>query len=83
LLLGGDPTDAPDVTYRLWDNALRAPGVRGLIVGRALLYPPDGDVTAAVDTAATLVHAPSTRTAMNQNGMDQNGPTTGVPHENH
>jgi len=30
--------------------------VRGLIVGRALLYPPDGDVTAAVDTAVKLVH---------------------------
>ena len=28
------------------------PGVRGLVVGRALLYPPDGDVAAAVDGAA-------------------------------
>ncbi|MHB1975252.1 MAG: Cgl0159 family (beta/alpha)8-fold protein, partial [Acidimicrobiales bacterium] len=31
------------------------PGVRGLVVGRTLLYPPDGDVAAAVDTAAALV----------------------------
>jgi hypothetical protein len=30
--------------------------VRGLVVGRTLLYPPDGDVTAAVDTAVSLVH---------------------------
>jgi hypothetical protein len=30
--------------------------VRGLVVGRALLYPPDGDVAAAVDIAAALVH---------------------------
>jgi hypothetical protein len=56
LLLGGDPTDAPDVTYQLWDHALSATGVRGLIVGRALLFPPDGNVAAAVDTAAALVH---------------------------
>ena len=30
--------------------------MRGLVVGRALLYPPDGDVAAAVDIAAELVH---------------------------
>jgi hypothetical protein len=30
--------------------------VRGLVVGRALLFPPDGDVAAAVDVAAELVH---------------------------
>ena len=32
------------------------PAVRGLVVGRALLYPPDADVAAAVDIAADLVH---------------------------
>jgi hypothetical protein len=32
--------------------ALRHPAVRGLVVGRALLYPPGGDVAAAVDAAA-------------------------------
>ncbi len=32
------------------------PAVRGLVVGRALLYPPDGDVAGAVDIAAELVH---------------------------
>jgi hypothetical protein len=30
--------------------------VRGLVVGRALLFPPDGDVASAVDQAAALVH---------------------------
>jgi hypothetical protein len=30
--------------------------VRGLVVGRTLLYPPDDDVAAAVDTAVSLVH---------------------------
>ena len=30
--------------------------VRGLVVGRSLLYPPDGDVATAVATAARIVH---------------------------
>jgi hypothetical protein len=55
LLLGGDPSGHPDETYAVWDKALRLPGVRGLVVGRALLYPPDDDVTSAVDAAAALV----------------------------
>ncbi|CAA9222045.1 MAG: 5-keto-2-deoxy-D-gluconate-6 phosphate aldolase [form 2] [uncultured Actinomycetospora sp.] len=55
LLLGGDPAGAPDDTYASWQRALALPSVRGLIVGRALLYPADGDVAAAVDTAVSLV----------------------------
>ncbi|MGA5757551.1 Cgl0159 family (beta/alpha)8-fold protein [Nonomuraea bangladeshensis] len=54
LLLGGDPPDI-DAALADWDRALRLPGVRGLVVGRALLYPPDDDVAAAVDGAAALV----------------------------
>ena len=56
LLLGGDPTGHPDETYARWGDALALPGVRGLVVGRTLLYPADGDVAAAVDVAAGLVH---------------------------
>lgn len=56
LLLGGDPTTSPEQTYAAWGAALAIDPVRGLIVGRALLYPPDGDVGAAVDVAAGLVH---------------------------
>ena len=55
LLLGGDPTTAPEETYARWSGALSLQGVRGLIVGRALLYPKDGDVAGAVDTAVSLV----------------------------
>jgi hypothetical protein len=55
LLLGGDPSAAPEETYATWAKALGLPGVRGLVVGRALLYPPDGDVETAVDTAVSLV----------------------------
>jgi DhnA family fructose-bisphosphate aldolase class Ia len=55
LLLGGDPSGHPDETYAKWRGALALPGVRGLVVGRALLYPPDGDVGGAVDAAVALV----------------------------
>ena len=56
LLLGGDPSRRPEETYAQWRDALALPAVRGLVVGRTLLYPPDDDVTAAVDTAVSLVH---------------------------
>lgn len=56
LLLGGDSGVDPDETFAAWQDALMLPGVRGLTAGRTLLYPPDGDVAAAVDTAAALVH---------------------------
>lgn len=56
LLLGGDPQGDPHETYASWGRALDLPAVRGLVVGRALLYPPGGDVAAAVDIAGELVH---------------------------
>jgi hypothetical protein len=59
LLLGGDPQGDPHETYASWGRALDLPAVRGLVVGRALLFPPDGDVAAAVDIAAELVHGGS------------------------
>ncbi|MDP9867788.1 class I fructose-bisphosphate aldolase [Streptosporangium brasiliense] len=55
LLLGGDPAQAPEQVFDSWSKALRLPGVRGLVVGRALLYPPGDDVAAAVDTAVSLL----------------------------
>ncbi|MFF3318003.1 deoxyribose-phosphate aldolase [Streptomyces sp. NPDC003035] len=58
VLLGGDPGPGPDaqeIAYEKWRGALRLPTVRGLVVGRSLLYPPDGDVAGAVDTAASLL----------------------------
>jgi DhnA family fructose-bisphosphate aldolase class Ia len=54
LLLGGDPTD-PDEAFASWEKALALPAVRGLIVGRTLLYPPGDDVAGAVATAVKLV----------------------------
>ncbi len=55
VLLGGEVPADPDAMYASWEKVLRLPTVRGLVVGRALLYPPDGDVAAAVDTAAGLL----------------------------
>ncbi len=54
LLLGGDPTD-PDEAFANWEKALALPSVRGLIVGRTMLYPPDDDVASAVATAVSMV----------------------------
>jgi hypothetical protein len=55
-LLGGDPGNRPAEVFEGWKRALRIPQVRGLVAGRALLYPPDGDVAGAVSAAARLVH---------------------------
>lgn len=55
LLLGGDPESAPDETYASWSAALALPSVRGLVLGRTMLYPADDDVAKAVDTAVGLV----------------------------
>lgn len=54
VLLGGDPGHQSGLVER-WAAAMAAPQVRGLVVGRALLYPPDGDVAAAVDAAAAVL----------------------------
>jgi hypothetical protein len=55
LLLGGEVPDDPQSTFAGWRKALRLPSVKGIAVGRSLLYPADGDVAAAVDTAVSLL----------------------------
>jgi hypothetical protein len=55
LLLGGEVADDPESTFAGWQKALRLPNVMGLVAGRSLLYPADGDVAAAVDTAVSLL----------------------------
>jgi len=55
VLLGGDPGKDRDATYAKWAKAMALPQVRGLVAGRTLLYPPDGNVTSAVDAAAKIV----------------------------
>jgi hypothetical protein len=55
VLLGGESGGDQDDTYEKWRKALQLPTVQGLVAGRALLYPRDGDVAAAVDTAVGLL----------------------------
>jgi hypothetical protein len=55
LLLGGDIGDDPRPVLDGWRRALRLPGVKGLVAGRSLLYPPGGDVRAAVDAAVEIL----------------------------
>lgn len=55
VVLGGVPSPKPADDLESWGAALTQPTVRGLVVGRALLYPPDGDVRSAVDSAATVL----------------------------
>lgn len=55
LILGGTPGADPEATFRSWERAMEVPNVRGLVVGRALLFPPDGDVAGAITRAASIV----------------------------
>jgi hypothetical protein len=55
VLLGGEVPDDPELAFAGWQKALRLPNVMGLMAGRSLLYPADGDVAAAVDTAVGLL----------------------------
>ena len=56
LMLGGNPGSKTDETFKRWENAMKIPNVRGLVAGRALLYPNLGTPEAAVQQAAELVH---------------------------
>ncbi|MDI5980385.1 Cgl0159 family (beta/alpha)8-fold protein [Amycolatopsis magusensis] len=55
VVLGGVPSGDPAADLASWGAALRHDVVRGLVVGRSLLYPPDGDVGGAVDAAARVL----------------------------
>jgi len=59
LILGGAPGPDPEAAYASWADAMTVPTVRGLVVGRALLYPADGDVAAAIERAAGIVRPAS------------------------
>ena len=59
VVLGGVPSPDPQADLHSWGRTLLQPVVRGLVVGRALLYPPDGDVAAAVAAAARVLAASS------------------------
>ncbi|WP_128801288.1 MULTISPECIES: deoxyribose-phosphate aldolase [unclassified Streptomyces] len=55
VLLGGEVGEDQDGAYERWRKALGLPTVQGLVVGRSLLYPAEGSVESAVDTAVGLL----------------------------
>ena len=55
LILGGEVSEDPDAALAGWAKALALPTVRGLVIGRSLLYPPGDDVAAAVDNVMGLL----------------------------
>ena len=55
LILGGEVAEDQDAAFASWSKALALPTVKGLVIGRSLLYPPGDDVAAAVDTAVGLL----------------------------
>lgn len=55
LLLGGEVGADQDAAFAGWEKALALPTVKGLVIGRSLLFPPGDDVAGAVDTAVGLL----------------------------
>jgi hypothetical protein len=55
VLLGGEVSSDQDAQFAAWSKALASPTVRGMVVGRSLLYPPGGDVEAAVDATVEMM----------------------------
>ncbi|MFJ1665270.1 deoxyribose-phosphate aldolase [Streptomyces bottropensis] len=55
VLLGGEVGRDQEGVYEKWRKALRLPTVQGLVAGRSLLYPAEGGVERAVDTAVGLL----------------------------
>jgi len=55
LLLGGEVSADQDQQHAQWRKALGAASVRGMVVGRSLLFPPDGDVAGAVDATVGMM----------------------------
>jgi DhnA family fructose-bisphosphate aldolase class Ia len=55
LLLGGEVSADQEAVFTQWRKALRVPSVRGLVVGRTLLFPPGDDVAGAVDAAVGML----------------------------
>ncbi|QNN54844.1 Cgl0159 family (beta/alpha)8-fold protein [Nocardioides mesophilus] len=55
LLLGGEVGSDQGLQFARWKQVLAGPQVRGMVVGRSLLYPPDGDVARAVDAVVGMM----------------------------
>lgn len=78
LLLGGEVPRDPEHTYDTWRSALGHPAAIGIVAGRSMLYPSDGDVTAAVASVAAIVH-PERRPATGDSNRQTDPPTQKGP----
>jgi DhnA family fructose-bisphosphate aldolase class Ia len=56
VMLGGDPGANWNATFNLWETSMQQPNVRGLVAGRAMLYPAEGSVEEAVARGVQMVH---------------------------
>lgn len=59
LMLGGEPVGDSDETFALWELGMNEPNVRGVVAGRTLLYPNDGNPEGAVARAAAAIRPAS------------------------
>jgi hypothetical protein len=64
VVLGGVAEADRAAQVASWGRTLRQPVVRGLVVGRTVLYPEDGDVAATVDAAAQVLRSAITEPAV-------------------
>jgi DhnA family fructose-bisphosphate aldolase class Ia len=55
LMLGGEPEGNPDELFKRWMAGMKEPNVRGLVAGRSLLYPLNGESESAVRRAGQVV----------------------------
>ena len=55
LILGGEVSPDQNAVMAAWRKTLELPTVRGFVIGRSLLYPPDDNVAAAVDAVVEML----------------------------
>jgi hypothetical protein len=55
LILGGEVARDQSAVMASWRKTLALPTVRGFVIGRSLLFPPDDDVAGAVDTVVEML----------------------------
>ena len=55
LILGGEVSLDQNAVMAAWRKTLELPTVRGFVIGRSLLFPPDDNVAAAVDAVVEML----------------------------
>ncbi len=55
LILGGEVSPDQNAVMAAWRKTLELPTVRGFVIGRSLLFPPDDNIAAAVDAVVEML----------------------------